>query len=123
MSSWRCRPGVRREIPQDGRSSTPFRGFAVDRGGNDRVMADIWKWTEAFGGDRDVVGFTVEATDGRVGTVDEATYDAGQGHIAVHTGPWILGRTVVLPAGVIGRIDWDAETVHVDRTRDQIKAA
>jgi hypothetical protein len=86
-------------------------------------MADIWKWAEAFGGERDVVGFTVEATDGRVGTVDEATYDAGQGHIAVHTGPWILGRTVVLPAGVIGRIDWDAETVHVDRTRNQIKAA
>ncbi len=86
-------------------------------------MNDIWTYREAFGGGRDVVGFSVAATDGGIGKVDEASYDAGAGHIVVDTGPWILGRRVVLPAGVIERVDWDAEVVHVDRSKDEIKAA
>jgi hypothetical protein len=41
----------------------------------------------------------------------------------VDTGAWIFGRTVLLPAGVVERIDTVEKKVYVDRTKDQIKAA
>jgi hypothetical protein len=41
----------------------------------------------------------------------------------VDTGPWIFGKKVMLPAGVIQRIDEKDEKVWVNRTKDQIKNA
>jgi hypothetical protein len=41
----------------------------------------------------------------------------------VDTGPWIFGKKVMLPAGVISRVDSDDEQVFVNRTKDQIKNA
>ena len=73
--------------------------------------------------DTDVVGFKVEAVDGSIGKIDESTYDAGSAHIVVDTGPWIFGKKVMLPAGVIREVDVDNETVFVNRTKDQIKNA
>jgi hypothetical protein len=70
-----------------------------------------------------VDGFKVEATDGDIGKVDEATYDVGSSFIVVDTGPWILGRKVVLPAGAIERIDLDNEKIQVRLTKDQIKSS
>lgn len=69
----------------------------------------------------DLTGFSVEAVDGSIGKIDEATYDVGASYIVVDTGPWILGKKVVLPAGVIDRVDTDAKDVYVHRTKDQIK--
>ena len=37
------------------------------------------------------------------------------------TGPWIFGRKVMLPAGVVERIDTVEKKIYVDRTKDQIK--
>ena len=70
-----------------------------------------------------VVGYDVEALDGSIGKVDEATFDAASGHIVVDTGPWIFGKKVMLPAGVIRSADHDDEKVFVNRTKDQIKNA
>jgi len=36
------------------------------------------------------------------------------------TGPPIFGKQVILPGGVVRRLDLDNETVFVDRTRDEI---
>lgn len=72
-------------------------------------------------GDRDVAGYDVEATDGGIGTVDDATYDVDSAHLVVDTGPWIFGRKVLLPAGTVQRVDHDNSTIYVDRTKDQIK--
>ena len=69
----------------------------------------------------DISGFTVEAADGSIGHVDEHTYDTGASYLVVDTGPWIFGKKVMLPAGVIRQIDLDEEVVHVDRTKDEIK--
>ncbi|WBB65920.1 PRC-barrel domain-containing protein [Micromonospora sp. WMMD812] len=69
----------------------------------------------------DLVGYRVEATDGRIGSVDEASHDSDAGYLVVDTGPWIFGRTVLLPAGTVARVDHLARTVHVDRTRQQVK--
>jgi len=71
----------------------------------------------------DLVGFSVEASDGGIGKVDEATYDVRASYIVVDTGPWIFGKKVLLPAGVLQRVDLDSETVFVDRTKDEIKSS
>jgi hypothetical protein len=69
----------------------------------------------------DVTGFGVEALDGSIGKIDEATYEENANGLVVDTGPWIFGKKVVLPAGVIDRVDPDEEKVYVHRTKDQIK--
>ena len=43
--------------------------------------------------------------------------------LVVDTGPWIFGRKVLLPAGVVDRVDTADRKVYVDRTKDQIKDA
>jgi hypothetical protein len=91
--------------------------------------ADIWTYRETtvLGFDptsgRDLTGYSVEAIDGSIGKVDEATYDVGSSHIVVDTGPWIFGKKVLLPAGVVERVDADDEKVYVNRTKEQIKNA
>ena len=69
----------------------------------------------------DLTGFKVEATDGGIGKVDEATHETGGSFIVVDTGPWIFGKKVMLPAGTIRDIDLDAETVFVGLMKDEIK--
>jgi hypothetical protein len=70
-----------------------------------------------------VVGHKVEALDGSIGKVDDATLDAGGGVIVVDTGPWIFGKKVMLPAGVIRDVDHDEQEIFVNRTKDEIKNA
>jgi hypothetical protein len=90
---------------------------------------DIWTYREEghLGVDIrrgvDVTGFSVEATDGSIGKIDEATYEIGRSEIVVDTGPWIFGKKVLLPAGVVERIDLVRETVYVDRTKEHIRNA
>lgn len=89
---------------------------------------DMWSYpTQTTAADdlmkMDLSGFQVEARDGEIGKVDEATYDTGGSFVVVNTGPWIFGKKVMLPAGVIRDIDLDSETVFVDRTKDEIKNA
>jgi hypothetical protein len=71
----------------------------------------------------DLKGFEVEATDGKVGTIVDAAYELGSSWLVVDTGPWIFGRKVLLPAGTVRSIDPEARTVHVDRSREEIKSA
>jgi hypothetical protein len=92
-------------------------------------MATIEMWTFSIATPTidltklDLTGFKVEARDGGIGKVDEATYEAGGSFIVVDTGPWIFGKKVLLPAGVISDIDPDTETIFVNLTKDEIKNA
>ena len=94
-----------------------------------QTSTDLWTYREAgtIGIDVargvDLTGFSVEATDGGIGKIDEATYDTSRSYIVVDTGPWIFGKKVMLPAGVIYRVDLEAKTVYVDRSKDEIKNA
>ena len=93
-----------------------------------RTTTDPWTYGDAdtLGVDptrMDLTGFNVEATDGSIGKVDEATHETSRSYIVVDTGPWIFGKKVLLPAGVIQRVDLDTETVFVNQTKDQIKNA
>jgi len=71
----------------------------------------------------DLSGYGIAATDGEIGKVDEATYESGASYLVVDTGPWIFGRKVMLPAGVVTGIDHENKRVVVDRTQEQIKNA
>jgi hypothetical protein len=71
----------------------------------------------------DLTGFDVEATDGKIGKVDEATYEADASTLVVDTGFWIFGKKRMIPAGVVESIDADDKTVVVQMTKDQIKQA
>jgi hypothetical protein len=86
------------------------------------MPADVWTFRENLPGTREaLVGCEVEARDGSIGKVDEATPHTGLAHIVVDTGPWIFGRKVVIPAGTIERIDIDDKKIFVALTKDQIK--
>ena len=85
-------------------------------------QVELWTYRQPFTA-ADLIGFKVEAVDGSIGKVDEATYDAGSAYTVVDTGPWIFGKKVMLPAGTIQTIDWDEKKVSVDRTKDEIKNA
>jgi len=71
----------------------------------------------------DLAGYDVEATDGGIGSVDKANYEVGGAYLVVDTGPWIFGRTVMLPAGTVRHVDHAERKVYVDRTKEQIKNA
>jgi hypothetical protein len=89
-------------------------------------IAEIWTFrtgpevdVEAL----DLTGYKVEATDGEIGKVDNATYETDVSYLIVDTGPWIFGHKILLPAGVVERIDTADERVYVDRTQEEIKSA
>src|SRR4029453_3562089 len=86
---------------------------------------DPWSYREQSGmtaqGSANLVGYDVEATDGGIGKVDEATNEVGSSYIGVDTGPWIFGKKGLRPAGPIDRVDADGGKLYVDLTKDQIK--
>ena len=87
------------------------------------ASTDIWAYREPTWTQGDLSGFSVEALDGSIGKIDEASNDVSASYVVVDTGPWIFGKKVMLPAGVIKNVDLDAQSVFVNRTKDQIKNA
>ena len=83
---------------------------------------DLWTYPETVGR-LDLTGFDVEAADGSIGKVDEATQDVGESYLVVDTGIWIFGKKVLLPAGLVERVDRDEEKLWVDRTKGEIEQA
>jgi hypothetical protein len=86
-------------------------------------MTDIWTYREQQAAQSQLAGFDVEATDGSIGKIDEATSETGAQCLVVDTGFWIFGKKRMIPAGVIETIDLDKEKVYVNMTKDQIKGA
>jgi|SRR5215208_4289966 hypothetical protein len=85
--------------------------------------SNVWTYRDLSWTNRELAGFEVEALDGSIGKIDEATDETGNAFVVVDTGPWIFGKKVMLPAGVIQQVDVDAEQVFVNRTKDEIKNA
>lgn len=84
------------------------------------MYAELWTFRTDIP-TRELEGFDVEARDGSIGKVDEATDDVGRACVVVDTGPWIFGRKVVIPAGALEQIDLDERVIRVAMTKDQIK--
>ncbi|HEX7746661.1 MAG TPA: PRC-barrel domain-containing protein [Micromonosporaceae bacterium] len=107
--------------PQD---STFDSGQAAYTGGTPSGAFDPWSYRDDAGmTGADLVGYKVEATDGGIGKVDMASNDVNASYLVVDTGPWIFGKKVMLPAGVVNRVDHEEQRVFVDRSKDEIKAA
>jgi len=83
---------------------------------------NLWTYPETVGR-MDLTGFEVEAVDGSIGKVDEATNDVGESYLVVDTGVWIFGNKVLLPAGLVERVDREEEKLWINRTKDEIENA
>jgi hypothetical protein len=87
-------------------------------------MSDMWTYRDpTWTVDYDLVGYDVEATDGSIGSIDEATNESASSYLVVDTGFWIFGKKRLIPAGVVSAVDHDSKKVHVNMTKEQIKSA
>jgi PRC-barrel domain len=88
------------------------------------MATNLWGFTSDVGNERaDLKGMKVEAVDGDIGKVDSVIDTPRGTGLVLSTGPWILGKKVLLPAGVVSGIDVDEARIKVDRTKDEIKSA
>ncbi|MEZ4864980.1 MAG: PRC-barrel domain-containing protein [Caldilineaceae bacterium] len=72
----------------------------------------------------DLRGFTIAATDGEIGSVDDFYFDDQSWeirYVVVDTGPWILGRRVLISAVVMEAPQWESEILPVRLTKDQVE--
>jgi hypothetical protein len=88
-----------------------------------QTMTDIWVFRDQAWSGIDLTGFDVEATDGKIGSVSDASRDVSSSFIVVDTGSWIFGHKALLPAGTISSVDTLDRKVFVNLTKDQIKNA
>jgi hypothetical protein len=74
---------------------------------------------------KDLHGFTIRATDGELGTVDQFYFDDESWairYLTVETGGWLGGRPVLIsPISVIGVPDWQAKRLDVALTKKQVE--
>jgi hypothetical protein len=106
--------------PQESRYQTPDPTGNVAPGRS----FDAWSYrADVAHSGADLAGYKVEAADGSIGKVDEASHDVNAACLVVDTGPWIFGKKVMIPAGTVNHVDHEERKVYVDRTKEQIKAA
>jgi hypothetical protein len=89
------------------------------------VNRQLWSYPTDSGllAGEDVTGYRVEAADGPIGHVEAILDRDEQRSLIVDTGTWIFGRRVVVPVGAVSRVDGAHGTVHVARTKDEVKDA
>lgn len=84
----------------------------------------VWSYRDNdFNTDKDLVGYSVMARDGSIGSIDESSTEATGQWLVVDTGFWIFGKKRLIPAGTVTGIDHEGKTVVVYVTKDQIKSA
>jgi hypothetical protein len=74
---------------------------------------------------KDLHGFTIRATDGEIGTVDQFYFDDETWairYLTVDTGGWLEGRLVLIsPISILGQPDWKAKRLDVSLTKKQVE--
>lgn len=69
-------------------------------------------------------GYHILATDGEIGHVDDLLIDERGWtlrYLVVDTSNWIGGRSVLISATAVERVDSAAKKIHVNLTREAIK--
>ena len=83
----------------------------------------VWDYREStWTLDRDLVGYDVEAPDGRLGVVVHASSSSAAAYLVVDAVPVSTGLRLV-PAGAVDSMDHDGRTVRIVLTRRQLAAA
>jgi len=86
--------------------------------------ASVWSYpADVRVGARDLAGYRVEASDGRIGKIDSNYHTTGKAYLVLRTGSWICRTSRIIPAGAVQRIDHTARKVHLQLTKKQIAAA
>lgn len=87
------------------------------------LPADIWTFPPTAESVRFLVGYDVEATDGRVGEIDENSLQADSSFIVVDTGWWIFERKRLIPSGLISSISGPEHTIYLSLSKREVNAA
>jgi hypothetical protein len=87
------------------------------------LRSEIWGFRDVALGGVGLVGFEVEATDGPVGKVDDATNELTGGLLVVDTGSRIFGRKVVVPPDLVARVDAGNGVIFLERGKKEIEDA
>jgi PRC-barrel domain len=75
---------------------------------------------------KDVAGYTVQATDGEIGHVDDFILDDESWtlrYIVVDTRNWWPGKKVLIAPPWIAHVDWQNSKVYVNLSRESIKSS
>ena len=73
---------------------------------------------------KELFGYKILATDGEIGKVDDFYFKNSDWivrYLVADTGPWILGKRVLILASELEEPDWNAEAFPVDLDREQVK--
>ena len=73
---------------------------------------------------KELFGYDILALDGNIGKVDDIFFqdsDWRVRYLVVDTGPWILGRKVLIVPSALGEPSWASKELSVQLTRDQVK--
>lgn len=68
--------------------------------------------------------FSMQATDGEIGNVHDFYFDDQSWivrYMVADTGPWLLGRRVLVSPSTLGQVEWEPELLHVNVTKEQIR--
>jgi uncharacterized protein YrrD len=72
----------------------------------------------------DLTGYTIRATDGEVGKVDEFYFDDATWtirYMVVKTGNWLSGRVVLISCAALGKPEWESRIFPVNLTCEQVR--
>jgi hypothetical protein len=87
------------------------------------MTTTLWRYEDPAWAETDLVGYDVEAVDGEIGQVESAIEEIGTRYLVVDARPWVFGKKVMLPAGIVDAIDVTSKRVHVGQTKAVIKRA
>lgn len=81
-------------------------------------------WDPFLRSAKEIFGYSIEATDGSIGHVEDLITDTATWHvrfIVVDTRNWLPGRKVLVSPAWLKDVDWHARSVSMDLTRTQVK--
>jgi hypothetical protein len=116
--------------PPDYGRSLPAQDFARDRIGAWGAVLAARVPQIPVGGKtmlrnaKNLHGFTIRATDGDIGTVDQLYFDDETWairYLTVETGGWLGGRPVLISPISVVRAEWQAERLDVALTKKQVE--
>jgi PRC-barrel domain len=70
-----------------------------------------------------VRGFHIQASDGEVGHVDDFLFDPSWtiAYLVVDTSNWIGGKSMLIPASAVERVDSPDKKIYVKMTSEEVK--
>jgi Protein of unknown function (DUF2795) len=88
------------------------------------ARTDLWNFPDEAVARIDLTGFELYAHDGALGKVVESIEASGGGYLVVDAGfAMPLGRQLLVPAGLVDKVDVDERRVSIRAEREQIRSA